>query len=74
MVSSVSTDNAKTCDPILEELQEELIEAVEQGPEAVEQTLAAWSYRYPDREDAFRRVTPTPARLSIRAARATAAA
>ena len=36
-------------------LREELIEAVEQGPAAVEKTLAAWCARYPDREDDFRK-------------------
>jgi serine/threonine protein kinase/WD40 repeat protein len=55
-MSSVSTLTAieQDRDPILEALQEELIEAAEQGPEAVERTLAAWCERYPDREDAFR--------------------
>jgi len=54
MMSSFSIDE-KHGDPILEALREELIEGVEQGPQAVEKTVAAWCARYPDREDAFRK-------------------
>jgi len=53
-MSSFSTDE-KDGDPILDALREELIEGVEQGPQAVEKTVAAWCARHPDREDAFRK-------------------
>ena len=51
---STSTVTEEDNGPILEGLHEELIEAVELGPEAVEQTLGEWCDRYPEREDAFR--------------------
>ena len=49
-----STVTEQDHDPILEQLQEELIEAAELGPEAVEKTLGEWCDRYPEREYAFR--------------------
>ena len=51
---STSTVSEKDHAPILEGLHEELIEAVELGPEAVERTLGEWCDRYPERADAFR--------------------
>src|SRR5262249_50679605 len=42
-------------DPILDGFCEELLERVEQGPDALEKEVAAWCARYPDREDDFRK-------------------
>jgi serine/threonine protein kinase/WD40 repeat protein len=42
-------------DSILEAFREEVIEAVERGPEAVEKTLAKWCIECPDREETFRK-------------------
>src|SRR5947209_3979437 len=54
-MSSCSTAVETNYDPIPETFRDELIEAVEQGPAAVEKILPTWCAQYPEREDAFRK-------------------
>ena len=54
-MSSFSLDVETDRDAILEAFRDELIDAVEQGPESVEKTLAAWCAWYPERDDTFRK-------------------
>ena len=54
-MSSFSPDGEAGRDAILGAYRDELIDAAEQGPEAVEKTLAAWCPRYFELEEAFRK-------------------
>ncbi len=54
-MSSLSLDVETGRNAILEAYRDELIDAVEQGPESVEKTLAAWCARYSEQEETFRK-------------------